>query len=281
MLWLMSAFGTALCFGINNSLFKWGATKDLSKVFIQFFFYLVAFLIVLLFTLIQGNLHVSFMAMVYGSLIGILNANGNIQMTRAFEKGPASITSTLIAMNTIVVVLATALFFPESIPMLHWLGVMLMIGAVIVIQYQPNKQIRIDYKPWLLRCLFAILSIGSVGFLLKVASYERVDFLQMLVSMYGGGLIFLGLFARKELMRLAKHKTEMKIASLVGILSTIGYSCYLFALKNGPASVVFPIISLNCIVVMIAGLLIFKERLKSYQLLGMAVALFGLVLTKV
>ncbi|MEK1832875.1 hypothetical protein AAAC51_39975 [Priestia megaterium] len=43
----------------------------------------------------------------------------------------------------------------------------------------------------------------------------------------------------------------------------MGYSCYLFALKEGPSSVVYPIISLNCIVVLIGSLIIFKERLKN------------------
>lgn len=104
---------------------------------------------------------------------------------------------------------------------------------------------------------------------------------EMLVSMYGGGAVYLSLLARKELKKITAHKIEIKIGILVGILSTIGYSCYLFALKEGPSSVVYPIISLNCIVVLIGSLIIFKERLKKYQLIGIILTLCGIVLTKI
>lgn len=282
MLWLVSAFGTTLCFGINNTVFKWGTTRNLSKMFLQFVFNFVAFLVVMLVVCMKHDLHPTWTVVLFGGLAGILNANGNIQMTRAFEKGPASITSTLIAMNSIVVILATAIFYPEPIPLLHWAGILLMIGAAIVVQYKPSRSSqRVEYKPWLLRCGLAILSIGCVGFVLKMMSFQHVDFLNMLVSMYGGGILFLIFFVRKEMAHLSEYKTEMKVASCIGILSTIGYACYLFALQNGPASVVYPVISLNCIVVMFGGLLIFKERLKTYQLFGILFALCGLVLTKI
>jgi drug/metabolite transporter (DMT)-like permease len=280
-MWLLAALGTTFCFGVNNTLFKWGTTRKLSKEWIQFFFYLVAFLLVLSYGVFRHALHPNYLAFLIGGLTGILNANGNLQMTKAFEKGPASITSTLIAMNSVVVVLATALFFPESIPVLHWLGIVIMIVSAIVVQYQPGNKTRFEYKPWLLRCTFSLVSVGSVGVLLKVAAYEQINFIDMLFFMYGGGLIFLSVLVRGEILRLTAHKSEIKIATIVGFLSTIGFACYLFALKTGPASIVFPIISLNCLVVMISGLFLFKERLKTYQLIGMATALFGLVLTKI
>lgn len=281
MYWLLAALGTAFCFGISNTLFKWGATKNLSKVCIQFFFHAIAFVIVLSVAIIRDDFHPTLITASIGVLIGICNANGNLQMTRAFEKGPASITSTLIAMNAVVVILATAIFFPESIPMLHWFGIALMLGAAMVVQMRPSQQVRIEYGPWLSRCAFALLSVGSVGFLMKVATNEHVDFFNMLVAMYAGGLFFLGVLVRKELPEIAKRRLEIRTGLVVGFTSTIGYTCYLYALKTGPASVVFPVISLNCIVVMIAGLLIFKERLRFHQLLGMVVALCGLVLTKI
>lgn len=241
----------------------------------------MAFLIILLFAYVRHDLYFSMPSIVFGLLIGIFNANGNIQMTKAFEKGPASITSTLIASNSIVVVLATALFFPESIPMVHWLGIGLMLAAAIVIQYQSNTRTAFEYKPWLLRCTLALLSIGLVGIFMKVATYQHVDFINLLVSMYGGGFLYLCVLARKEWKSPRNFQVEFKLASIVSVLSVIGYSCYLFALKTGPSSVVFPIISLNCVIVMLMGLVIFKEKLKMYQFLGIMIALFGLVLSKV
>ena len=60
-------------------------------------------------------------------------------MSKAFEKGPASIKSTIIAMNTVIVVIATSLLFPQSIPLTNWIGIIIIILAACIIQYQPNK----------------------------------------------------------------------------------------------------------------------------------------------
>jgi drug/metabolite transporter (DMT)-like permease len=277
-MWLLASLGTACCFGVNNTLFKWGATKDLSKISIQFFFYLTSFILVLIYGIIHHSFHMGTLTLVIGGLAGILNTNGNIQMTKAFEKGPASITSTLIAMNAIIPVMAAAIFFPESISLIHWIGILLMIGSAVIVQYQPkNRTTPFAYKPWLFRTFLALLSIGSVGFLMKVSAYQQIGFMDLLVTMYGGGFVYLCLFIRKE----SFHRTEVGVAALVGVLSVVGFACYLYALQVGPASIIFPIISLNCLVVVLSGIVFFKERLKSYQAFGIFFALVGLVLTKI
>lgn len=280
-MWLLSALGTAICFGVNNTLFKWGTTKALSRGGIQFFFYLVAFVLVLIFSFFHKHFHPSLFAVVIGVLVGILNATGNIQMTKAFQEGPVGITSTIIATNAVIVVVATALFFPEAVPVLHWFGILLMIVSAVVVQYQPGRGPHTGSASWLVHCGLAILSIGAVGFLLKVAAYLHIDFIDLLVFFYAGGLLYLGILVRQELMQLARLKSEIKLAVIIGLFSTTGYSCYLFALNTGPASVVFPVISLSCLVVVVAGLLIFKEKLKLYQVLGMGTAIAGLILTKI
>lgn len=95
--------------------------------------------------------------------------------------------------------------------------------------------------------------------------------------MYGGGAIYLTILARKKFKQIFVRKFELK----VGILNTIAYNCYLFALKEDPSSVVYPIISLNCVVVLMGSLIIFKKWLKKYQLVGIFLTLCGVVLTKI
>lgn len=276
-MWLAAALGTALCFGINNSLFKWGTTQSLSKVGIQFYFYLIAFALSLSYGLYNHLLHPTLPALAIGAAIGILNTNGNIQMTKAFEKGPVSITSTLIAMNSLIPILLGCLFFPETIAVVQWLGILLMITSAVIVQYQPKKDAsQIDYKSWIFRISLALLSAGLVGTLMKWATYEHIRFLDVMVSMYGGGLIYLVILSFKESIGVR----EAKVGTIVGLISITGYSCYLYALQTGPASIVFSIISLNCIIVMLAGILVFKERLRSFQLLGMLIAFAGIVLTR-
>jgi drug/metabolite transporter (DMT)-like permease len=276
-MWLFAALTTAACFGVNNTIFKWSATRGLSKINIQFFFYLVAFLIMLGYGLSIDGLHMNVTSLILGSLIGILNANGNIQMSRAFEKGPASLTSPLVASNAIFPVLAAGVIFHEQIPFLHWLGIFCMLGSVVVIQYTPGSKQKTEYLPWIIRIVLAVLSFGILGILMKSSSYLQLSSLDMLVAMYGGGSLYLAVWLGRERVQLR----ETKIGALVGIVSVVGYSAYFYALQHGIASIVFPVVSLNCLVVILAGCYLFKERLKRYQVVGICTALLGLVLTKI
>ncbi|RFU70806.1 DMT family transporter [Peribacillus saganii] len=280
-MWVLAALTTSIGFGINNTIFKWSTAdgKTYSKLHVQFFFYLAAFLMTAAYGIVSGSLHVSVISVLLGAFIGILNANGNIQMSMAFEKGPASLTAPLIAANAVFPILTAALFFHEKITGLQLIGIVFMLGAALVIQYTPKSKELSDYLPWMLRVLFAVLSFGVLGVLMKTTSYLHLSSIDVLTSMYGGGGVYLGVrmaFRRNKIL-----PPEVKIGTCVGMISILSYSCYFYALNTGMASIVFPIVSLNCLVVVLAGCYFYKESLKVYQVIGIAAALLGIVLTKI
>jgi drug/metabolite transporter (DMT)-like permease len=278
-MWIATALVTMFCFGTNNTIFKWSTGKGLSKVHIQFYFYLVAFILSVGYGMIMGMARINLLTILLGSLIGILNANGNIQMSKAFEKGPASLTSPLIGTNTIFPILSAGLIFHEHITTFQWIGIVLMLGSAVVIQYSPHSKGNTHYFSWILRIFLAIFSFGLLGILMKTSSYLNINSLNTLICMYGGGGIYLAIssIAGKEKW----IRTEASTGSLVGIISVIGYSCYFYALKTGMASIVFPIVSLNCLVVVLGGCWLFREKLKVYQVIGVLSAVLGIVFTKI
>ncbi|MEK9198307.1 DMT family transporter [Ureibacillus sp. FSL E2-3493] len=280
-MWIVAAFITMICFGTNNMIFKWSTTNGLSKVHIQFIFYLIAFIITASYAFITGIHQMNIITVVLGVIIGILNANGNIQMSKAFEKGPASLTSPLVSVNTIIPILSAAIIFNEHITILQWVGIIIMLGSAVLIQYSPqsNGNNSIQYMPWLSRILLAIFSFGILGILMRTSSYLHIDSLNTLICMYGGGALYLcinSLFAKENW-----QKAEFKFGTIVGLLSIFGYSCYFFALNTGTASIVFPIVSLSCLVVVLGDCWLFKERLRSYQVIGVLSAVLGIILTKI
>jgi len=278
-MWIIAAVVTMLCFGINNTIFKVTSGKGLSKVHMQFFFYLVAFLLMLGYGIVVGFATFNGITIVLGAIIGILNANGNIQMSKAFEKGPASLTSPLISMNTVIPILSAALIFHEHITLIQWVGIIIMLASAAVIQYVPGSGIRVDYKPWMYRVLLSIGSFGVLGVLMKTSSHLNIDSINTLVSMYGGGAAYLIL--NSFIMKEKWQPTELKFGTIIGFISVIGYSSYFFALETGVASIVFPIVSLSCLVVVLSSCWVYKERLKRYQVIGVISALVGIVLTKI
>ena len=227
----------------------------------------------------HGSFHLDLITVILGALIGIFNANGNIQMSKAFEKGRASLTSPLIGTNAILPILSAGLVFHEHITILQWIGIVFMLGSALVIQYAPSSNGSTNYLPWLIRVLLAIMSFGILGILMKMTTYLHIGSLSTLISMYGGGSVYLAvcsLFGKEKWQR-----PEANIGTVVGLISILGYSTYFYALKTGTASIVFPIVSLNCLIVVFAGYLVFKERLKLYQIIGVFSALLGIIFTKI
>ncbi|WP_316568655.1 DMT family transporter [Neobacillus sp. YIM B06451] len=278
-MWFVGAIVTTVCFGVNNAIFKWSTGKGYSKVSLQFFFYLTAFILSLGYGLASGGLNFSFISIVLGAAIGILNANGNIQMSKAYEKGPASLTSPIISSNAVFPVLSAALIFHEHISTIQWVGILIILSSVAAIQYTPaRKEGKSDYYAWIYRIVLAILSFGALGILMKLGSTMGISSISILISMYGGGGLYLliAIIAGKE----QAGKQEIKIGAIVGLISIAGYSSYFYALKTGVASIVFPLISLNCLIVVFTGCVIFKEKIRAYQLVGVLSALIGIVLIK-
>ncbi|MDR6998399.1 DMT family transporter [Neobacillus niacini] len=278
-MWIAAAFVTMISFGTNNTIFKWSTGNGLSKIHIQFFFYFVAFILSFGYGLLNGILHFSLFTILLGALIGILNANGNIQMSKAFEKGPASLTSPLIGTNALFPILSAGLIFHEKISLLQWLGIVFMLGSAMVIQYSPSSKRNTSYLPWILRVILAIMSFGVLGILMKTSTYLHINSVNILISMYGGGSVYLAICSllQKEKWR----RNEAGVGALVGIISVFGYAAYFFALQFGAASIVFPIVSLNCLIVVLAGCWIYKEKLKLYQIIGVFSAVLGILLTKI
>ncbi|NRD80391.1 DMT family transporter [Bacillus sp. BRMEA1] len=278
-MWVAAAIVTMLSFGTNNTIFKWSSGKGLSKLHLQFFFYITAFLLTLCYGFFSGGFHLGIYGIFLGSLIGILNANGNIQMAKAFEAGPASLTSPLVGTNAIFPILSAGIIFQEHIAVLQWVGIVFMLGSAVVIQYSPGSGHFVNYRPWISRIIFSIMSFGLLGILMKTTAFLHIHSLEILISMYGGGAVYLAVFSliNKEKWQ----KSEGNVGALVGVLSIIGYSSYFYALQSGTASIVFPIVSLNCLVVILAGFILFHEKLKSYQMIGVLTALLGIILTKI
>lgn len=278
-MWIAAAFVTMVCFGTNNTIFKWSTQRKVSKVHIQFYFYFVAFLLTFGFAIVVGTVHLNLITILLGAFIGILNANGNIQMSMAFEKGPASLTSPLVGTNTIFPILCAGVVFHEHISLIQWVGILIMLGSAMAIQYSSDNKGRINYYPWMMRVGLAIFSFGLLGILMKTSSYLQINSLDILIAMYGGGSIYLAICSmyKKEKWQ----RSEANVGSIVGLISILGYSSYFYALKTGTASIVFPIVSLNCLVVVLAGVLLYKEKLKRYQLIGVLTALLGIIFTKI
>jgi drug/metabolite transporter (DMT)-like permease len=113
--WLAAAVLTAVCFGINNTLLKWSTRYSMSKQHIQFYFYTVAFFIMVLYGWMTKSMHPSMTSIVLGAFIGIYNATGNIQI-----------------LNCLVVVVLGCYLFKERLKSYQLVGIVTALFGLIL-----------------------------------------------------------------------------------------------------------------------------------------------------
>lgn len=275
-MWLAAALVTALCFGTNFTIYKWGTAHRVPSTALQFFFHLTAFFLVLGAGLLTGSLQGPSLATLIGLFMGCFNVSGNLLTTQAFARGPASLVSPLVAGNSMIPVLASALLFRESVTPVQWAGILLILSAVVLVQYRPDGGRASGGAGWLGFVIAAMLCYGSVGVLMKTATHLGCRMPDVLVALYAGGTLTAAPLLRREWVR----PLAVKAGAVAGLLSSLGYACYFYAVNTGIASIVFPVVSLHCLVTMAGGFLLFAERLRRHQLVGLAGALVGLVLTR-
>src|SRR5574342_91301 len=100
-----------------------------------------------------------------------------------------------------------------------------MLASAIVIQYTPNHvKNDTNYTSWIYRIVLAVLSFGVLGVLMKLTSYLHINSLNILISMYGGGSVYLFILNLKVKEKI--QSSEVKLGALVGIISVAGFSSY-------------------------------------------------------
>lgn len=182
-------------------------------------------------------------------------------------------------LSVVLSLFAAYFFFQEQFNLLKIIGVVLGIGAVLCLIVSKSTS---DVSPTTKQGIFYLLSVwmgyALVDILLKYTSSLGLQFAVTLNLMFIFAFVCSVLYL---LFKKAQWQTKNILGGAVlGILNFANIALYVKAhivLKDSPA-VVFA--GMNILVVLfgvIAGLLIFKEKLKGLTVLGLIFGLVGVV----
>jgi drug/metabolite transporter (DMT)-like permease len=165
--------------------------------------------------------------------------------------------------------------FAEIPTALQWVGFALAVGAIILINYEKG----------------AVRSGGKILLVLMLLAGGTSDAMSKVFEVYGPGTLanqfllytFTGAFLLAALLVLRSHERPDKYALLFGVLVGVpnffSAKFLLMALDYLPAVIVYPTFSVATILlVTLAGVALFKERLGKRQWAALGVILVALVL---
>ncbi|MDF2686159.1 MAG: Integral rane protein [Clostridia bacterium] len=256
----------------------------------------------MIFTVIMGTF-ISFSTFLAGGLVfnptsltiiyGILNALSyvlyNVALIKATSSGPYAFTMIVNLFGGIIVpVLFSALFLNEKLSLFQLSAIIVMLASFVVMNLKGLnlKGVNLKYYIW---CFLTFLANGAFTTLIKVQQTalkgnERVE---MIMITYGFAAImcfvFL-LFSRKK-QAFSDFKTgrgAMLAVLACGVFSTMAANINFYMASRLPAAILFTV---NCggvlILSAIYAVMIFKEKLSIFQVIGIIMSLLSIFMLSV
>lgn len=210
-----------------------------------------------------------------GAVNGILYLAGFVLLQYNTRKNGVVLSSVFMKLGLLVPMVLSIFLFGEIPTRLQCMGFILAVGAILLINYEKGTSFSGAKLP-----LVLMLLAGGSG-----------DAMSKVFEVYGPGAYgdlflfytFASAFLLCTVLILVKKEHPDKYAllfgALVGIPNFFSAKFLLLALGHLPAVIVYPTFSVATIlVVTLAGLFLFKERLGKAQWLALTVILAALVM---
>ncbi|SDX22194.1 EamA family transporter [Paenibacillus sp. CF384] len=236
-----------------------------------------------------------------GLLIGAGSALGNALFMKALEWGPASLTSPLTNMNIILVIALGTFGYNEQLSNTELGGVLLLLLAVVLVSMRGKEEAFRIAPRWYFYVGISILLFAIRNGGLKVTGDLELSSAPVLFVAYSLSIVWFALVARQERSRrtslgsfragaeegsrlmqksLRSASIGMKWGLVAGLFSYGGLQLYAIALETGRANIAGPIFAANSLVVAAGSIILYRERLNTYQWIAFALTIAGLVLIR-
>ncbi|SFI90508.1 DMT family transporter [Thermoflavimicrobium dichotomicum] len=279
-MWFILALLSSLTFGLAGFMMKASSANRGSTDHLLWGLYFSGSLGFLGWVIYTQTWNLQFFVLLAGFIIGFGSAVGNLLFMKALDHGPASLTSPVVNSNVVLTVGLSMLFYGETISLTEWMGVILLIIAVIVLPIDPNEDLRIRNTRWYLFVLTATFLFFLRNGGLKITEEMHLSNAMILFVSYLFGFIWFTI----EILRKKNRNVSLKTKQIglvwgigSGIFSFAGMQIYAIALEKGPASLVSPIFSTNSLVVAILSIWVYRERLSLLQTISLILLIVGLI----
>jgi drug/metabolite transporter (DMT)-like permease len=201
----------------------------------------------------------------------------------AAERGSISIVGSVTAAYPIMVIVVAIVFLAEAPTILQLVGVLLVTASMIVLSYMHGKgaDSTTYIGKWFGLCIVSVIFYGLWAIFTKLALGDMPSL--MFVGIYGFVIppTVLGYYVYKG-VRIKKALPTWSVAFIVGIIASeignIGFFCEVYAADQGPASIVFPLVAANPVIVVLLAYGFLKERLTWKEVILVALVIVGIVM---
>lgn len=270
---------------LTQGLFARRKNPSLKENFI--FTAIMSLIIVILIGTIFVRSMPSMWTIILGVIIGVLTFIFQSSYLQAFKKGPVSITGIVINLSIILPTIYGMAFLNEKISAFKIIGIVLVISSLILLNLKGKDDKSITVT-WIIFLVIAFISAGSCNILQTIfktleCGKERnellfVTYLTCFILSTSAALIY----KPKEKIDYKMNWFNICMPLIVGAILFGHNVLMMLSLSLMDASFYYPITSaINLLMLFAAGLILFKDKIKTTQIIGVVISIAAIVLLNI
>ena len=213
--------------------------------------------------------------LIYGTLIGMLSFITYILYLSRFSGQNTTLSVTIYRMNLIPGIILATLFLGETLTFKRASAIFLCVLSLFVLSHFKTGNLKKD--KYFILSIFAFFGGGIINAVNKSAmSQGGNSFKILIVRFVVVSILAVLLVVVKRSARFDKR--AVKYAIMSGTVFTLTIYLILEAMKTGDVSLVLPVTQLSFALVVIAGWVIYKEKLNYIKVTGICLAILSVIL---
>ncbi|MGW5718470.1 DMT family transporter [Amycolatopsis sp. NPDC003865] len=215
-------------------------------------------------------------AAVYGLLIGLTGAGGQLVLFKALTIGPAYIIFPIVALSPAITVLMAFAALRERLTALSWIGVVLALVAIVLFSVSSgDSQETSGTYLWL--AIGVCIAWGVQAYFMRKAAVVGVNDATTFGWMTVSGLLLIPVaLIMMGGLPLSFPWQAPALTAITQLLNAVGALFLVMAMSRGKATIVAPITNaLAPVLTIVLSLIVFQTLPTGFQLAGIVLALVG------
>ncbi len=215
-------------------------------------------------------------AAMYGLLIGLTGAGGQLLLFNALSSGPAYLIFPIISISPAITVLMAMAFLRERLPRVAVIGLIAALAAIVLFSVSSGSG-DVGSGPWLIIAVFVCIAWGVQAFFMRKAATIGVNDATTFAWMAISGLILtpFAIFSMGGIPLDVPWQAPVLTAA-TQILNAVGALFLVMALSRGKASIVAPTTNaLAPVLTIVVSLVVYQTLPTVFATIAIVLALIG------
>jgi uncharacterized membrane protein len=181
-------------------------------------------------------------ALLYGALIGLLGAGGQMLLFHAVRTGPTYLIFPVIALSPVVTIALSAGWLKERVTRVGALGIALALVSLPLFDYAPGENAGGHGIAWFFYSLIILIAWGVQAFFMKLANRSmQAESIFVYMALMGLALVPIALGMTDFSKPINYGLGGPWLAAITQVLNSIGALTIVYAFRYGKAMVVSPL----------------------------------------